>query len=158
MKILVVYYSRTGNTKKLAEAIIAKLACDSEELIDKQKRSGIIGYMKSGRQTMKDQTTELEPLKHEPGQYDLIVIGTPIWVYDVSVPVRTFIQQNRLRLKKVAFFCTQGGEGDQQAFGEMASLCQKVPIATLSVLAKEAKKGEFTEKVEKFAGQLAALK
>jgi flavodoxin len=43
MKTLVVYYSRTGTTRKVAEAIAGILRCDIEEVVDTKKRSGILG-------------------------------------------------------------------------------------------------------------------
>jgi flavodoxin len=48
MKALVVFYSRTGATKQVAEALAESLNCDSEELIDTKKRGGPLGFL-SGR-------------------------------------------------------------------------------------------------------------
>jgi len=49
MKALVVFYSRTGTTKQVAEALAQSLNCDSEELIDTKKRSGPLGFLSAGR-------------------------------------------------------------------------------------------------------------
>ncbi|MBE3088681.1 MAG: flavodoxin family protein, partial [Actinobacteria bacterium] len=43
--ILVVYYSRTGTTRKVAEYITKQLGADMEEIIDMKKRSGIWGFL-----------------------------------------------------------------------------------------------------------------
>jgi len=53
MRALVVYYSRTGHTKKVGDGIAKELQCDSEELIDTVNRSGPIGWLNSGRQAMR---------------------------------------------------------------------------------------------------------
>ena len=49
MKSLVVYYTRTGNTKFVAETIAAELGSDIEEVVDIKKREGTLGYMSASR-------------------------------------------------------------------------------------------------------------
>lgn len=51
MKILITYYSRTGNTKNIAEKIKKTLNCDIEEIKEKVNRLGIWGYIQSGRES-----------------------------------------------------------------------------------------------------------
>ena len=46
MKCLVVYYTRTGKTKFVAEAIATQLGADLEEVVDLKKRGGAIGWNK----------------------------------------------------------------------------------------------------------------
>ena len=66
MKILIAYYSRTGSTKIVAEKLMAMTGADIEEIKDKTDRSGIIGYMRSGREAMKKILPELEEPKFDP--------------------------------------------------------------------------------------------
>lgn len=110
MKILVVYYSRTGTTKKLGDAIASKLSCDTEEIFDTADWSGPLGYIKAGRSAMKNKLSTLKVLDKDIAGYDLVVVGTPVWAWNVLVPVRTFLSQNRDKLNKVAFFLTMGGK------------------------------------------------
>lgn len=51
--ILVVYYSRTGATRKVAEYITKQLGADMEEIIDMKKRSGIWGFLIGGRDALR---------------------------------------------------------------------------------------------------------
>jgi len=48
VKPLVVFYSRTGTTKKVGEALVDLLQCDNEELIDTKKRTGPLGAYSLG--------------------------------------------------------------------------------------------------------------
>lgn len=48
-KIMIVYYSRTGNTHKVAEDMASRLGAGTERLIDRKNRKGLLGYIKSGR-------------------------------------------------------------------------------------------------------------
>ncbi|HYC20302.1 MAG TPA: hypothetical protein VEF35_06785 [Candidatus Bathyarchaeia archaeon] len=49
MKSLVVFYLRTGSTKRLGEALAQLLECHSEELVDTKKRSGPLRFVSAGR-------------------------------------------------------------------------------------------------------------
>ena len=75
MKTLVVYYSRSGNTKKIAEEISSKLKCEIEEIVDSKNRKGMLGWIISAIDAHSKLTTIGEIIK-DPTKYDLIVIGT----------------------------------------------------------------------------------
>ena len=68
MKALVVYFSRTGGTKKVAEAISNILSCDIEEIVDTKDRTGLLGYIRSGRQAMKKKLTAIKNTEKEPSK------------------------------------------------------------------------------------------
>ena len=150
MKILVVFYSRTNNTRKVAEEISSVLDCDIEEIIDTQKRSGPLGYMRSGRDASTGKLTTLKDIKNDPSQYDILIIGTPLWAWHVSTPVRTYIYNNQANFKNVAFFCTAGGKSFDGAFNDMEELSGKSPIATLGLREKEIKDESYKSKVTEF--------
>jgi flavodoxin len=156
MKAIVIFYSRSGSTKKAAEAIAQALGCDIEELVDTQKRSGLFGLIRSGRQAMKEELTTLQPLKKDITQYDLVIVGGPVWASKMSVPVRTFIAQNKDRMKEVAFFFTSGGKDNApKIFPAMEQLCGKRPRAALGLRTVELKKDQHNEKVRAFAKAMA---
>ncbi len=117
-KILVVYYSRTGNTKKVALNLAKKINADCEEIIDLKERNRIIiGWLVSGKDATMKKMTEIE-FKKDPSKYDLVIIGTPVWSWTVTPAIRTYLSENKF--KKVAFFCTNGGQ-----FGKtFESLCR----------------------------------
>ena len=64
MKVLVVYYSRTGNTRFVAETIAQSLEADIEEIKDRKNRMGIFGFL---RADMKPYSKNLQILKY-PGK------------------------------------------------------------------------------------------
>ncbi|MGZ7070702.1 MAG: flavodoxin family protein [Methanobacterium sp.] len=154
MKILVVFYSRTDNTRKVAEEIKNSLDCDIEEIIDTQNRSGPLGYMRSGRDASRGKLTILKDIINDPSQYDLLIIGTPLWAWHVSTPVRTYIHNNQANFNNVAFFCTAGGKGFDGAFNDMEELSGKSPLATLGVREKEIKGESYKSKVAEFTKNL----
>ena len=150
MKALVVYYSRSGNTAKIAQRVANALECGIEEIIDTKNRSGVLSYIRSGRDAGSKSLTVLKEPINDPADYDLVVIGTPLWAGHVSTPVRTYIHQNQDKLKSVAFFCTARGEKFSGAFDDMRDLSGKDPVATLGIRAKEIKNKTYSEKIQEF--------
>lgn len=137
MKNLVVFYSRSGKTKFVAEKIAEILRCDTEEIVDCKNRSGIIGWLLSGRDAVKKSLTEIKPITKEIELYDNIVIGTPVWAGNITPAVRTFVLNFRDKFKNVSFFCTMASFGEKNVFKELEYLCQKKPILTFAIKQSE---------------------
>jgi len=151
MKNLIAYYTRTKTTKKVADEIAKQINCESDEIIDKKKRSGPLGYITSGRDAMKKSLTEIEA-KKDPSKYDLVIIGTPIWGWTMCPAVRTYITRNKFN--KVAFFCTHGSSGGDKTFKEMEEITKIKPLATLELTTKEVIQDDYKEKVRYFVKKL----
>jgi flavodoxin len=153
-EFLVVFYSRSGMTRRVAREIADTLACDVEEIIDLKNRKGPLNYFTAGRDaTIKASTKIKEPIRN-PGKYDVVIIGTPIWNMNVTPAIRTFIKKHRSQLKKVAFFCTSGGTSCGSIFAELEKICGKKPLATLHVTSSEVKKGSYGHNVRLFAAKI----
>jgi len=151
MNILIAYYSRTGNTKKIAELISNSLNCEYEEIIDVKKRTGfIIGFLKCGYSATREKLTSIKEVQKNPELYDLVILGTPIWNKRMTPAIRTYISDNKGKFKKVAFFCTEGGKGGSETFESMAEICEKKPLYTLEITKKEIKKEIYIDKVNSF--------
>jgi len=86
--------------------------------------------------------------KHDASQYDLVVIGTPVWAGKMSSPVRSYIANNKDKLKSVAFFATLGGEDAQNALTGLGKYAGKKPLSSVSIKAEEVEKGTYVSKVE----------
>lgn len=156
MSVLVAYYSRTGHTRQVAEAIAKALQCDIEEILDTVNRAGPIGFLMAGRSAMSGGLTKLKPIRKDPASYDLVVIGTPVWAGHMSTPVRTYIAENKDKIKNAAFFVTEGSSGDEATLKEMEELSDKKAAATLVVMASDRTKGHVTDKVKAFTDKLKA--
>jgi flavodoxin len=150
MEILVVYYSRDGHTRTAAETIAKALNAEIEEIQEVKSRKGMLGYLSAGKDAMLKTITEIKPFSKDPTQYDLVIIGTPIWGLTMACGVRSWLTQYGKDLKKVAFFATMGGAGDKRAFTQMEELCAKSPIATASFIDKKIERNEHQEKLETF--------
>ncbi|MBN2228619.1 MAG: hypothetical protein JW779_03425 [Candidatus Thorarchaeota archaeon] len=121
MTYLVAYYSRTGNNRAIAEQIAKLLSADIDEIIDKKKRQGKVGWLLAGRDSMSGNLTEIE-FKKNPQDYDTIIIGAPIWAGNPIPPIRTYLQNVDLSGKRVAFFICAKSDGFNEVFPQQVAL------------------------------------
>ncbi len=154
MKILVVFYSRSGNTRKTGQEIAKTLRADADEIMEKEDRGGLLGYMKGGMDALSNKKSELVGGGKDASEYDLVIIGTPVWAARLPPPVRAYADANRGKVKKFAAFCTCGGSGGKQNFKEMERILGLGAQATLEVYEREVKSGAYAEKVAGFCGKL----
>ncbi len=113
-KVLVIYYSLTGNTRSIAERIQEKTGSDVFEI--ETVKDYPTAYSEIVEEAKRElETGELPALKKSPpdmSSYDLILVGSPVWWYTVSTPVMSFLNQADFAGKKVsAFFTHEGGVG-----------------------------------------------
>jgi flavodoxin len=154
--ILVVYYSRTGYTRRLAGELVAALAADVDPLDDGRDRAGVWQYLRCASEALKKRTIELLPSAYDPSRYEVVVLGTPVWAGNVSSPLRSYAAARKERLRRVAFFCTQGGSGAEKVFRDLAALCGKEPVATLSVNDNELNTHAYARQLEQFVATVTA--
>jgi len=153
-RMLVVYYSRTGHVRKVAEAIAGACAADLEPIREERSRSGLFGWIRSVREVRRGICPALLPPEHDVSVYELVVLGCPVWASRVASPMRSFLANQAGRLPEIALFCTMGGRGGDQVLGELASLCGKAPLATMAVRDAEIG-GDLAAKVAGFIEALA---
>ena len=127
-KILIVYYSKTGNTKKVAEKISKILKADIDEIVAEGKHMPFQQKFKIS-------------YKKNPSDYDLVIVSTPVWAFNITPAVKKYLIENKNKIKKIAFFCTHSGMPRHVLF-KMGKL-SKEPIAVLDI-----KFNKFKQKVD----------
>ena len=149
MKSLVAYYSRTNITKKLAEDMAETLKADIEEITTTAKYTGKIGYARAGKHAISEKTVETGEQKHDPEDYDVVYLGTPVWAGKSSTPLISYIKNNEGRFREVRFFATAGSGGFDTTFKQLEKY-GKAPQKTLALTTKEVKKGTYKDKLDEF--------
>ncbi len=152
--VLVVYYSRTGTTEAVADAIADATGADVERIREQKSRSGILGFVRGGWDAMRRKTAEIGQAEKSPADYDLLVVGTPVWASTMTPAVRAYLEAQRESLPDVAFFLTTGGTGIENTFEQMRELCGRTPVATLGLKARDVKKGQYADAVAEFVAKL----
>jgi len=113
LKSLVVFYSRTGSARFVAQTIAAEVGSDVQEIIDLKKRSGVLGFLGGGSDARRGKETKIAPTQKSPDNYDLIVVGTPIWAGRPTPAITTFLKRTDLSGKRVAVFFVKSGKNPQ---------------------------------------------
>jgi len=112
----IVYYSRTGNTKAVAQLLAEKLkqqniAVDLIE-IEAVKRPG---FFSAGRAAMKQIELPIKNTDVDLGKYSTLIVGSPTWGGCCSPFIKTFFSSAKnMKGKKTALFVTSGGAPDPQ--------------------------------------------
>ena len=120
-RVLVVYFSATGVTKRIANMLATSLGVKSFEIVPKEiytqsdldwtndnSRSSIEMKDKSSRPKIESRVRDIE-------KYDVIFIGFPIWWYREPSIIDTFIESHNLENKLIVPFATSGGSGIGEA-------------------------------------------
>ncbi len=157
MKLLVVYYSRTGVTEKVAQEIARGLNCPLEKISDLKSRTGLVGYLLSGREAMLEKCPPIKPIEYNPENFDLVIIGTPNWAGNISSPIRAYLKQTEGKIKNFALVITQGGKGAQRAQNKAEALIGQPAKASLVLSTKEVVAGSDQEKINLFLKQINSL-
>ena len=157
MRILLVYYTRTGVTRRAGLAIAEALGrdvCDVEEIADRANRTGALGYLRAGKDAALKRLTEIDPPTRVPAEYDLLIVGTPVWAFNCAPAIRTYLTEQAGHLPAVAFFCTMGGSGAAKTFANLAELAGREPLATLALLERDVTSGNINDSVASFVATL----
>jgi len=129
-QVLVVYFSRSGNTRRMANFIHQQVGGTLHEIqpekpypdsynatVDQAKREIKAGHKPALRST----------LDHIEA-YDTIFVGSPNWWSTIAPPVATFLSANDLSGKTVVPFCTHGGGGLGRIGRDIARLCPQSTV------------------------------
>ena len=124
-KVLIVYLSRTNNTKAIAE-IIQKHAGGTLVALELEKPYPE-NYQQTVQQVVKEnETGYLPPLKtniDSIDKYDVIFLGFPTWDMKMPPPMKSFLKQYNLGGKTVIPFNTNAGYGVGSGFQTVKDLC-----------------------------------
>lgn len=157
-KILVVYFSHSGNTRVTAGQAHELAGGDIFELVPVSPYPA--EYSAVVAQAKKEIQAGFKPrLKAMPDvkKYDVIIVGTPNWWSTLAGPVTTFLAESDLAGKTVAPFITHGGGGLGHIPADVKKLCPKsVVLETLAVDGSEVKTARAD--VAAWLGRLGLLK
>lgn len=127
-KVLVVYFSRSGNTRHAAETFAQ--VCGGARLVELKAAKPYAAEYNACCEEAKPECRAgtLRPIRKIPdldvAAYDAVIVGTPNWWGTMAPPVRTWVSENAAALKgkAVCLFQTHGGGGMQNCARDFAAL------------------------------------
>lgn len=156
-KILVVYYTRSGTTRRIAEMLALELGADIEPVRETARhaaRKGVRGYLRSLVDILWHRPVDVMPPIHRLQDYDAVVVGSPVWAGFASAPVEAWLKHNGACVQHIAFFCTLRKRGSDSAFDQMGEASGKFAIATCAFDAPDLRRGYDGTLREKFEAQI----
>ncbi|MEO8019772.1 MAG: flavodoxin [Pseudomonadota bacterium] len=128
-RILVVHYSLSGNTERVADDLASRLGAEREKIGEAGNRRGLLGYVRAVHDSIRERPAVLTDLDRNPGDYALTLIGTPIWAGKMTPAVRAYLRLNRGRFNEMAFFTTSGSTAAQKVVPAMEQLAGRRAVA-----------------------------
>ena len=152
-RTLVVYYSRSGTTARVGHALAQRLGAD-EAMIQDKRAQGRVSVWRALLDRLLNALPPIAPIAAHLDNYDLIVLGTPVWGGRAAAPMRRFLKDYGPTLPAVAFFCTMGGSGAASTFEDMQARLGRRPRASCSFDAKALDTDSYLGALDRFAMQL----
>lgn len=149
---LVVYYSRSGTTERLAAQLASKLGADLEVVRTERSYAGIAGYFKGIWHSLSRRVPELSRGR-DVTDYAVVIVGSPIWAGHLSAPMRSYLARYGRQIRPVAaFWVSGGGAGYKNVAAEIEAITGRPLLATahfsqreVGTLATDAKLDAFVQ-------------
>lgn len=156
-KALVVYFSATGKTRRIAKnlAIVAK--SDVCEIAPKQPyTSSDLNWMDTQSRTSleaknPEERPEFVPVYIEMSAYDTIYLGFPVWWYSAPPIVNTFLESHNFSEKKIIVFASSGGSGFGKTLKKLKlSVDESVTWVESEIINWQCSKEKLADFIEKY--------
>ena len=125
MKSLVVYYSLTGKTRLVAQAIAEALNATLVEIEERRPIPMPFVYLSGSFAAFMNRGSKINPVDVDSKQYERIFIGSPLWAYRPAPAINSFIYQTNLEGRSVIPFFTMGGDNAEKALANIKAKIEK---------------------------------
>jgi flavodoxin len=128
MKSIIIYYSYSGNTKKVTEILAEYLRQKGEvEEIELTGLDEAKTFLAQGKRALIHTRARIAPVVFDLSVYDLICLGTPVWAFAPAPAVNTYLDNCRgVEGKDVILFTTYGsGAGRERCLNYMQRILAK---------------------------------
>lgn len=156
MRTLVVYYSRTGITRTVAEAVAAALDADTEEIRDTKNRDGALRFIAACKDGVLKKTADIVPPEKNPADYDLVVVGSPVWAKTMTPAIRAYLDAFGDAVGRAGTFATADMSGLDATNRAMAEMIGGEIVAAASFRKKHVKKDAHAADLQAFIDALRA--
>jgi len=125
MKSLVVYYSLTGKTKLVAQAIAETLNATLVEIEERRPIPIPFVYLSGGFAAITNRGTKINPIDIDLKQYETIFIGSPVWASRPTPAINSFIYQTNFEGRSIIPFFTMAGDNAEKALANITAKIER---------------------------------
>lgn len=157
MKTLVIYYSQTGNSRKVAQLLASKLNAETAEITCDAYKRGFTAGLRLAWDILVRGKPPIETPNLDLNQYDLIVAGGPVWAGHPAAPLRSFVSKLGSQHKTALFLTCNGtskSSPGEKALDELSAAAPMAPIAVRLFKEAEIASPELQRSVAAFAAAL----
>jgi hypothetical protein len=148
--VLVIVYSYTGTCRRLAQLLCSQQGWDMAEIYDVHPRSGVLGNWRCLIDSFFRRQPAIRYDGPPPGDFDAVVLVSPIWGLRLAGPMRSFVDRKRDRLPDVALISVMGGRGAPNAVAEVGKLLGRAPMLTTAFTMREVDDGSYAARLQAF--------
>lgn len=160
MSTLNLFYSLTGNSRRVAHMLACDLQATPAEITCRTYASGF-GRLRQALDLLTGASPSIEVPDVTARQWDLVVLGGPVWGGRPATPLRSYLKRYAARHGRVALFLTAGGTSasypPEQAIAELTALAAGPPVAAQIFTAAQMASPDLDARVARFAGCLGAV-
>ena len=119
MTYAVIYFSRTGTSRRIAEKIAKKLSVEPVEVTDNMDWDGTLGYMRAARYAMKNKEVAIQT-RGKIGEVDEYIVVSPMWCGKITPAIRKLLGE--VPKEKVHLIVSSGGMNLKERDGYLSVL------------------------------------
>ena len=158
MRRLVLYYSNTGNTQKVAKALADALGAELAEVRCPAYLQWF-GPIAMAWQIFSRRLPTVESLVLPHSHYDLVVVGGPVWAAHAAPPIMSVLKRRSFDASALALFVTCNGSASnsppEPAIADMKDAAAQTPVLGTAIFREaDIRSPRFADRITAFASQL----
>ncbi|AGW90101.1 MULTISPECIES: flavodoxin family protein [Cupriavidus] len=153
----IVFYSRTGTVRQVAEAVAARSGWPLAEVADVKSRAGILGDLRCVIDNLFHRQVEYRYGGPALDRCEHVVVLAPVWMGRLAAPMRSFLAASVATpplAGRVSAICIMAARGGFQAEAEIARLTGKTPAPALVLLERDVLSGDAAAEIDDFVQAL----
>jgi flavodoxin len=157
IRAAIVYYSRTGTVRQVAEAVAARSGWPLAEVADAKSRAGILGDLRCVIDNLLQRKVEFRYSGPALDRCEHVVVLAPVWMGRLAAPMRSFLAASVSTPPlpaRVSAICVMAARGGFQAEAEIARLTGRKPAPALVLFERDVLSGEAAAEIDDFVHAL----
>ena len=155
-KTLVIAYSYTGTSRRLAGLLCAQQGWPAGDVVELRPRAGAWGTLRCVLDSVLRRQPSVRYVGPPIKDYDSAVLIAPIWLGRLAGPMRSFIANYADSLPDIAVISVVGTNGTPSAAAEVARLAERTPLLAAAFLSREIEEGSCASRLQAFGDALRA--